>query len=230
MKKIFFFMLMLSFLIPTSANSLELLNRNKFRSQTIYQAPMLNTRNFEDFIVFISRRNKNIIKYKTRIAKIIFENAYKYKLDPLTILALLANESKYKWWKKGELDELGMGQVRPSIWLAKRNRDNLHKAGIVLRHKPHQLKFIGKGIQSTSHILSVYRRLCTKWKRQKRLRRRGYRDINECMIRRYNGSSKDTYKYYIRVASYIGRYYYFIRRGEIVASSINNNSILTVRR
>lgn len=181
----------------------------------------INPENFEAFILFVSRNNRRIFKYKKRIINVLFENSLRYNLDPVTLLSLLAHESKYKWWKKGGVGELGLGQVRPSIWLHKRNENNLHKAGIVQRSKPFQLKYIGKGIHSTAHILVVYRKLCQKWNRRGQLRWRGYRTVNECMIRRYNGSNKkDTYKYFVNVTSYIGRYYYFIQKKEAPDSGL----------
>lgn len=178
----------------------------------------INPEYFEEFVSLVGR-SKKIEKYKKRIVRLIFYNAVRFDLDPLTLLALFAHESKFAWWKKGDLDELGMGQVRPSVWFNKRNQHNLHKAGIVSRRKPYQLKYIGKGIHSTAHILNVYRNLCKKWERQKRLRRRGYRSVNECMIRRYNGS-RNTHKYYVSVSSYVGRFYYFIKNKRIAENNL----------
>ena len=192
-----------------AAQNISLLRPSVKSVQKLY-TPDVNPENFERFIVFASDANARVYKYRARIADQIFVWAHQYEIDPLTILAILARETHFRYWRTGASGEIGIGQINPPVWLDPKNRYNLFNAGILKRGEEKKLRYIGRNIRATAHVLNVNRTVCFKWHDAGTLKAKGYRTINECMIRRYNGNT-NTHKYYVGVTSFVGKFYFFVR-------------------
>lgn len=179
---------------------------NLFNPQPkIKYPPDVTKKNFAEFIRFKNRNKYLKDKNITRIVHVIFEQSEKYKFDPLTILAIMGVESTYWYRAKGPQKEKGLMQVHPD-WL--KGRNNLIDAGIL--KKESELFYIGRGVQAGLYVLNKKRNICLNFYSKKILAKMGYKTINECIIRRYNGSRNRPY--YTKVASYIGDYYFFVRK------------------
>ncbi len=162
---------------------------------------------FPDFIQYSNKRTKR--EYARKITSHIFKNAARYGHDPITLLALMKVESEFIRTAKSKAGAIGLMQVLPKVWVYnKENEQNLITKKII-KHKK-QLYWTKKNIQAGSFILKEIRKTCQRWKKRKTLIGRGFRSINECMIKRYNG--KEGNSYYEKVTSTIGDYYYFTQR------------------
>lgn len=178
-------------------------------SKSIYsQGKVINADNFSDYIVHVKENDRNV----KRIVEVIFKYSRIYNIDPLTLMVVINTESHFKNNAKGLAGEVGLGQVTPSIWLDEKTFGNLYKAGIIEKGKERQLKWIGRNVESTAHILNVKRTECFNLHARGILKQRGYKTPQECMIRRYNGRKKMSRKYYVKVTSNIGQYYYFVQK------------------
>lgn len=197
--------------IVSSANSAQM-------ALNFYPA-YFNQLDFENYII---RRNPKVNKaFVPRIARAIIHFSNSSNLDALTVLAMIAEESAFYRNVTGPSGEICLMQIMPNIWIYNNdNSDNLVDAGILkpvrykkgkhwYKRKPENALWnINRCIAAGTHILTVKRRECQLWDALDRLRGRGYHTIQECMIRRYNGGSK-TLKYYRRVASTVGDYYFY---------------------
>lgn len=208
MNKIILTVVFCIFLTITSSTSVSAKPKIPIYNTAYLQQKKINIENFAKYVVYV-KENK---KYVKRIVNVIFKYAKRYNIDPLTLMVIINTESHFDYRAKGKDGEIGLGQIMPTIWFDRKNHENLYDAGIIDEGKEHQLKWIGKNIQSTAHIFNAKRTECFKFHINGTLKKRGYRTITECSIRRYNGS-RNTMDYYVKVTSNLGQYYYFVQTG-----------------
>jgi hypothetical protein len=171
-----------------------------------------------DFEKYILKRNPRVNPlFVPQIAKSIVYWSVRRYLDPFTVLGIIAEESSFWKNKKGTSGEIGLMQVSPAHWVHdKKNTKSLVSAGIIkkptLKNSNPEIELynVDKTISAGTYILDVNRDSCKIWKRRGQLQAKDFHNINECMIRRYNGGGKErTREYYRKITSSVGDYYYF---------------------
>lgn len=189
--------------------------------RTIKTSPIYLQADFERYIL---KKNRNINKmFVEPIAKWIVYYSVIRGLDPFTVLSIVNVESSFWKNKKGKSGEIGLMQPSPRHWVHdKRNKKSLQSVGIVkppTKKNPNpevELFVIAKNISAGTYILTMMRSSCEIWEAQGRLIAKDYHDVNECMIRRYNGGHKRRTKaYYQKVTATLGDYYYFAKTNSL---------------
>lgn len=195
-------------ILPTANKPLSFIPKEDF-SKTFILNNDINVENFENFIKY---RNNRIPPWiVTRIVEVIFKWSKFFNVNPLLVLGVMGNESAYNRLAKGPAKEAGLMQINPIWWVNnKDNKYDLIKMKFVRNLK--ELTYIGKNVKSGTFIMSIIKDKCEKLRYRLQIKKYGFYTTNKCMIIKYNG--RTDLKYYYRVASVIGDYFFFIRSYE----------------
>lgn len=162
----------------------------------------------DNFTDFIMSRNRWISRESAeKITHLIFQYSEKYDVDRVLVLAIIGKESAYKKWTRGRLGEIGLMQIHKYVWLYDtENVINLKYVGIVNKEK--DLWDEERNIESGVYILDRSRDVCMNWLKRNLLKERGYENVKQCMITRYN--THLNFPYYTDVINIISEYKTFI--------------------
>lgn len=160
----------------------------------------------ENFLRYVQSKNKKLpTPFAKTLVEYIFVYSDFYNIHPLTILSVMKVESNFNPKAKGTSGEIGLMQISPRSWIKAKHKWNLIIIGKI-KDKV-ELWGIPKNISAGVYILNVKRYNCNHWLRKGTLKKRGFRNIHHCTIRRYNGHGNR--EYYTKVTSALGDYYYF---------------------
>lgn len=186
--------------------------------QLMKQNPAIN---FQNFVEYILAKNSKVDRESAEtIAFQILEQSRIYSIDPLIVISIMNVESNFKRTAHQEHEndhfhDRGLMQINTMVWIYdKKNEANLINKGLVQKGKENfireQLYSIEINIKAGVYILDIKRDECISLENSGKLRINGFRNVEECFVRLYNGDRGRAY--YNKVTASIGDFYMFMKK------------------
>ena len=152
---------------------------------------------YKQLVSYMKYTNPKIKKWESdRILKMSAIYSNQYKINPFKIIAHMKVESDFRWnvvsKRKNTKIAYGVMQINKHVWvLDKSNEKSLVKIGMVNRIR--DLFDIKVNINAGAYIMDDIRKTCTRWADRGKLKKKGYKNVEQCEVMRYNGSMKLDY-------------------------------------